>query len=288
MNPRNQIKLAAFDGDEHLPFAIAGEQSVAVILVHGFPGTPAEMRPLASQLNALGASVMAPLLPGFGPQIETLSARTRYEWIETIKSSLVSLRQTHRRVVLAGFSMGGALSIIASEGPAAPDHLILLAPFWRLGQPWLQPFWPLVRLFIPQFKPFAKADFADPEVRRDLYRSMPDANLDLPEIQDAIRQISFPFSVIDEIIRTGQMAWQSAPLLSMPLTIIQGTSDRIVPLAATRKLTGRFSAPAGLIEVDSGHQLMDPDSLVWDTIIQQIVNCVFLNPDAASSSYLTP
>ncbi len=42
-----------FNGPEHADFTIPGGDPAA-LLVHGFPGTPAEMRPLAEALNERG------------------------------------------------------------------------------------------------------------------------------------------------------------------------------------------------------------------------------------------
>ncbi len=59
--------LALFQGEEHQPFHwVAGPP--AALLVHGFPGTPAELRPLGQALYEAGWTVSAPLLPGFGPR----------------------------------------------------------------------------------------------------------------------------------------------------------------------------------------------------------------------------
>jgi pimeloyl-ACP methyl ester carboxylesterase len=57
--------MQPFPGLEHQPFA-EGDGPATAVLVHGFPGTPAEVRPLAAALVAVGWRVRAPLLPGFG------------------------------------------------------------------------------------------------------------------------------------------------------------------------------------------------------------------------------
>ena len=89
--------LPAFLGDEHRDFMRQGGPPAAV-LVHGFPGTPAEMRPLADVLSDAGWTVRAPLLPGFGAQIETLANPARgvrapgaAEWLATVQAALDSL-----------------------------------------------------------------------------------------------------------------------------------------------------------------------------------------------------
>lgn len=257
------MKLKAFEGEEHLPFRIDGDGSLALLLVHGFPGTPAEMRPLAALTSRYGATVAAPLLPGFGHQIATLSARTRHDWIAAVRESLAELRRNHRRVILAGFSMGGALSIQAAMGSGAPDHLLLLAPFWQLGERWHQPLWPLVRLLLREFKPFARVDLDDPTVQKDLRRSLPEADFNNPATREAIRQLAFPISVIDQVRSAGREAWRFAPHLKLPITVIQGTQDSIVPAVTTRRLIDRFNGSVRYLEIPADHQLIDPQHSSW-------------------------
>ena len=124
-------QLKVFQGEQHADFLIECGQSAA-LLIHGFPGTPAEMRPLASLLNSAGWTTRGLLLPGFGAQIESLFQRRAHEWIEAAVDALRSLQAAHDPVVVIGYSMGAAIAIHAAAR-LKPDRLILLAPFWQLG-----------------------------------------------------------------------------------------------------------------------------------------------------------
>ena len=265
------MELKAFQGEEHLPLHIEGNETLALLLIHGFPGTPAEMRPLAALASRHAVTIDVPLLPGFGHQIPTLPTRTRHDWIGAVRGSLARLRSTHERVILVGFSMGGALSIEAASGPTPPDHLLLLAPFWQLGERWHQPLWPLVRLLLREFKPFARVDLDDPLVQRDLRRSLPDADLGDPATREAIRRIAFPISVIDQVRSIGQEAWRLAPLIDVPVTVIQGRNDSIVPVSTTRRLIRRLSRMANYLEIEADHQLINPDHHSW-TNLSTVIN----------------
>ena len=48
-------------------------KSVGVLLVHGYTGSPASMRPWAEYLNQRGFTVRVPLLPGHGTKPEDLN-----------------------------------------------------------------------------------------------------------------------------------------------------------------------------------------------------------------------
>ena len=53
---------------------------VGVLLVHGFTGSPASMRPWGEFLNSKGYTVRVPLLPGHGTQPEDLNKVKWQEW----------------------------------------------------------------------------------------------------------------------------------------------------------------------------------------------------------------
>ena len=77
-----------FNGPEHADFTISGGKPAA-LLVHGFPGTPAEMRPLAQALNERGWTVRGLLLPGFGSDLDTLPFRRAEDWTRSVRNALV-------------------------------------------------------------------------------------------------------------------------------------------------------------------------------------------------------
>ncbi|MAN19260.1 MAG: esterase, partial [Synechococcus sp. EAC657] len=65
------------------PFALSGGP-VTVVLLHGFTGSPAELRLLARALNAQGFGVEAPLLAGHGTRLEDLMEIEPRQWLEQI------------------------------------------------------------------------------------------------------------------------------------------------------------------------------------------------------------
>jgi len=49
------------------PWSSDGDDSVGVLLLHGFTGSPASMRPWGEALADRGWTVRVPRLPGHGP-----------------------------------------------------------------------------------------------------------------------------------------------------------------------------------------------------------------------------
>lgn len=129
-----RLPFRPFTAPEHTPLRLPGKHNGAALLVHGFPGTPLEMRASALALHEQGWTVSAPLLPGFGKEIETLPEKKWSDWLQALQAEWHILRQSHSPLVLVGNSMGGALSqSLAAQYP--PDLLILFAPFWKIPGP---------------------------------------------------------------------------------------------------------------------------------------------------------
>jgi carboxylesterase len=244
-----------FTAPEHQPFTLHGGRG-AMLLVHGFPGTPAELRPLADALHTAGWTVEGLLLPGFGNEIATLGKRHYTDWIKAVEARLNHLRQTHTTVVLVGFSMGGAVSLnVAHHTP--PDALVLINPFTRLGGS-LFALLPIIKRIIPQFEPFKllKPDFTDPEVRQNMLQFMPGADMDDPQVQAVILSLKLPTNALDQLRLVGRSATRLAPGLKTRTLVIQAAGDKTVNPAYTRELLKRLPAGTPLVEVPGDHNFI--------------------------------
>ncbi|MBZ0304398.1 MAG: alpha/beta fold hydrolase [Anaerolineae bacterium] len=262
-----------FQAAEHQPFLwTQSDAQAAALLVHGFPGTPADVRPIADMLFAAGWAVQAVLLPGFGSQIATLGQRQSVEWIEAVRRALADLKRSYPSVLLVGYSLGGALAVqvAAVERPAA---LLLLAPFWKLEHP-LWPMLPVIRRVLPAVPIFRllRLDFSDPETRASILNFVPDADLDDPQTQQAIRDFRLPVSLFAEVRKAGVMGFRAAPQVRVPVTIIQGVQDELVRPYLTAQLVRRFPNGARLLEVQADHVLIDPRTLAWAKIREVLLD----------------
>jgi len=271
------LPFEPFQGDEHRPFYLnAGTQSPAALLIHGFPGTPAEMRPLAEALHAEGWSVEGLLLRGFGADIATLPGRTNSDWVEDVHTAFHHLKLTHRPVAIVGYSMGAAVAMqVARYTP--PDALVLISPFRRLtfGSPFRDRIaailWPFLKLIFREPKPFQNADFSDPQVRHGMHNFMPDADLDDPQVQQAIRQFVIPPQLFDQLRTVGNEGFRAAPHLDVPTLVVQGLSDDVALPAYTRRTVSRLNGDTTFCEIDANHQILNPQEPSWPTVKSVIV-----------------
>jgi carboxylesterase len=102
---------------------------IGILLVHGFTGSPASMRPWAEYLNQRGYTVMVPLLPGHGTRPEDLNQVKWQEWPAKVENDLNVLLQSCDKVFICGLSMGGGTTLnVATRYSKELAGIILVNP----------------------------------------------------------------------------------------------------------------------------------------------------------------
>jgi carboxylesterase len=267
-----------FAGPEHQPFELAADPSRgSALLLHGFPGTPSELRPLGEVLSAAGLSVQAPLMPGFGPAMHQLAEVAEGAWLASAAAAWADVRARHSRTLLVGYSMGGALALrLAAEQP--PERLVLVCPLWRL----LGPAWPLgallpvVQRLVPSIGLLHRGSALDsPQLHQFLARAAPDLDLDRPEVRAELRQqVRLPTAAIAQLWRLAIGSGAAARRVRVPTLILQGLADQVVRLRDTRALAGRLGGRVQLHELAAGHLLLDPTTSAWGNVRDLILGFV--------------
>lgn len=100
----------------------------AVLLLHGFGGTPVELSDLARYLADRGITVYVPLLAGHGMTLEALRRTTWKDEYADAKAALDILRRHHPKVYVGGLSTGGLLALALAEDGAVDGVVSLAAP----------------------------------------------------------------------------------------------------------------------------------------------------------------
>lgn len=99
------------------PWSAEGGPHGALVL-HGFTGNCSGVRPQAEALHTAGFAIEMPLLPGHGTKVEDLLGFGFDDWYAAAEEALDALAERVDRIVVAGLSMGGALTcVLAVEHP---------------------------------------------------------------------------------------------------------------------------------------------------------------------------
>jgi carboxylesterase len=126
--------LIDLSGDERVRgFRLEGGP-LGCLLLHGFTGTPSEMRPLGERLAARGYTVSVPLLPGHGTRVDELARTTWEDWYGAALAGWRELGERASARCAAGLSMGALLALhLAHERPGEVRALAALAPALELA-----------------------------------------------------------------------------------------------------------------------------------------------------------
>ncbi len=120
------IKKSVFIHEKAMPLFLKGGDEV-VIIFHGYLGSPDDVAPLAGELNSRGYTVSVPRLPGHGTSGDDFLTVDGKDWLRKAFDTCAEFNGRYKKVVIAGFSMGGLLAIIAAS-VFSPDALVLVAP----------------------------------------------------------------------------------------------------------------------------------------------------------------
>ncbi len=183
------------DEKKTAPFEL-GQGEDACLLLHGFTGSPWDMRPLGEALAARGLYTRAIQLPGHGTTPEALTRVDRRDWEQAAARALRALG-SYRRVFVAGLSMGALLALrLAADFPERVHGLALISPAARLRGVGMAV---LKRLrntgLLERVRPWVEkrgTDISDPAVLAEapLLPSFPSARLRcLWELQDAAHAV---------------------------------------------------------------------------------------------------
>ena len=122
------------DPEKTAPFEL-GEGDPTVLLIHGFTGSPWDLRPLGVALHDRGFHVKAIRLPGHGLSADGFAGTGHRDWEQATEDALL-LASENGPAFLAGLSMGALLSLrLAARFPERVGALALMAPALRFRDP---------------------------------------------------------------------------------------------------------------------------------------------------------
>ena len=188
------------------PFFHKGTE-VGVLLIHGFTGSPSEMRPLGNALHKAGYTVYAPLLAGHGSTPEDMAMTTWRDWWQSVQTAYDKLvEEGCSSIYVAGLSMGGILSIKLSVERNVKAVISLCAPIFVQDS----------RLkYAGLFKHFIKFD--------------PRVGQKPPHIEDEIVPLDrTPVGCYQSLYRLIRSVKKIVPRVTSPILIVQARKDETI------------------------------------------------------------
>lgn len=200
------------------PFDL-GSGTLTVAILHGYTGTPYEVRPLGEALARAGYRVVAPLLPGHGADPRQLADLDADQLLAGTRELILRGPQPQ---VLVGFSLGALLAGLLATEISSIRALVLMAPAVQLRR-------------------LARAATAATQL--GLWRVVPLlprlGSQDCADPAGALRNPSYERVPLRPLLALDQLAHrllEVAPTLRLPTQIFHGRLDHTVPVASSRLL----------------------------------------------------
>ena len=214
--------------------------------MHGFAGSPFDMKPMGEELAARGYTTHGVALAGHGPDWKNLASTTWHDWYASVERAFDELRAECDVVGVVGQSMGGLMALeLAQRRRGQVRALSTLAaaiwlPSWQVrGIRKVGRAWPLNRLSIPRL---GGSDIADKEMNRRLPTKggMPIAALN--QLLDAMDAIVPRIGAID-----------------VPALVVHSPLDHTIPFACADHLATHLGGPVERLTLERSFHVISVD-----------------------------
>jgi len=201
------------------PFRFDGGPRGALLL-HGFTGSPASMRPLGEWLAGRGVTVIGPRLAGHGTSWEDLETVRWQDWEREADAALADLADRCRDVIVAGLSAGGALALhLAARRPQKLRGVVVINPLIR------------------------RPDFALAPVVRLFRRTVAGIGNDIRKPgQDEVAYDRIPLKGINQLGKLLRVTYAGLPSVTLPLLIFVSAEDHTVKPVNSERLAKRVGS----------------------------------------------
>jgi carboxylesterase len=206
---------------------------VGALLIHGFTGSPFEVRLLGESLAGAGHAVEGPLLAGHGGTTADL-ARSRWpDWLASAEAALDRLRGRAEKLVICGLSMGALVTLeLARRRAAELSCIAALSPALFLGDASVRFVnfsrrVPLIQRIA--FPKIAGSDLADPEMRR------------INGVAQGAAWMSV--AALTSMVELGEEVRSHLHEIRLPILLAHSRRDHTVPFACMEAVAQGVSTP---------------------------------------------
>lgn len=246
-----QAMTAHLPGAE--PWSHVGSGSHGALVIHGFTSVPASMRGVADGFAAAGFHVELPLLPGHGTQLDDLVPMRWADWLAEVEAAYARLAARTDKIVVAGLSLGGALTLRIGANHPEVAGLVCVNP---AAQPQPPEVVAMVQDMIAGGMVTMDAigsDIADPDAKEITYDATPIAAL-ISIAVDGLAPLAEEY---------GSM--------TMPLLLLNSPQDHVVEPSQGDYLAAHYGGPVQRILLERSYHVATQDydkQLIFDSAVE--------------------
>ncbi len=225
---------------------------VGVLLIHGFTGSPPEMRLVGDYLNCRGLTVSGPLLPGHGTTTEDLNRCHWTDWTTYSEGALGQLQAGCETVFVGGLSMGALLTLYLAARHPEMSGAIVYAPATMVANRliYLTPILKYLRREVPKSGE-GDSDLTDAEAEGCLWS-----------------YDTHPSFATHELLKLSRQVQRLLPQVTCPLLVIHSTLDRTIhPNSAPLTYDRAGSTDKELVTLHNSGHCLTVDS-EWESVAE--------------------
>jgi carboxylesterase len=221
------------------PWSADGTNGHGVLVLHGFTGNPNSMRGLTEAFHRSGFTVDMPLLPGHGTTAAELAETTWADWSGAAEAAFQALAAEVDRVVVAGLSMGGALTCwLAAEHPEIAG-IVLVNPTVQVGAE-LQETVEALQAAGEEYIPGIGSDIAKPGVDESAYEET-------------------PVAALASLLAAEEEFGGHLDRIAQPVLLMTSPQDHVVPPSDSDHLASRVPGPVERVTLERSYHVATLD-----------------------------
>jgi carboxylesterase len=232
------------------PFFLEGGP-IGVLLIHGFTGSPPEMRLVGDYLHQRGFTVSGPLLPGHGTSVDDMNRCRWIDWVGHVEGALADLQARCEAAFVGGLSMGSLLTLyLAAQHPEVPGAF-LYSPATIVADRLIH-LTPVLKYLVPKKRKSDESDLTDPKADMHVWSYEED-----------------PVSAAHELLKLIRQVRQLVPQVTCPLLIVYSTLDQAIhPNSARYTYERAGSADKKLVTLHNSGHAITVDS-EWEMVAEK-------------------
>lgn len=205
------------------PVFIEGN-TTGILFIHGFTGSPYDMKPLSEYFGKQGYTLSVPLLKGHGTKPDDLLDCKWYDWFNDVKEALFKLRQKCKKIIVVGLSTGGTLALHLAAHYQV-EGVVALAPALILKEKKLK-LLPIACWFKKYQYKKDGPDISDEEARKK-----------------AVTYDKTPLKTVRELLGLYDHLKRDLQDIYTPVLIIHSIQDHVVDIKSAEYIYQKISSP---------------------------------------------
>jgi carboxylesterase len=211
------------------------------LLIHGFTGTPKEMRWMGEYLASRDLSVLGIRLTGHATHPPDMIRARWTDWAASVEDGYHLLCGLADRIYLVGLSMGGILSLLMSTQLPVRGVVAISTP-WLISNDWRLPYLRVVSRFFP-YAPKSKGPPATGWYDKEAWKD----------------HVSYPRNPLRSVVELNKLVIEmrrALPEVRVPVLLVHSRDDAyVLPENVDHIYQGLTHAPerTKLLVSNSGH-----------------------------------